>query len=488
MKPKVILSLESKSLIARLLWPVNIISFALLIFFSGLMLYKVQHSLEIALASKIESISTFLQTIGQTYITNYDLAAVENFSKIVTRDPDFAYVVYLDERGKPMTESTHIVQAPNIIRLDKNIQDYNGKVIGKVAIGYKTDPIKSVFWHLLILGGLAVLLIQVLSSLTVFFISRSAVEPIKRTLSKLSKTSDVLSQTSNEISKFSEALSKGVGEQSEAVQETTSAMTEMSSMLSQTSNYAKQSETIMLSVTQKANSGMSIMNQMVESMSSVQQANDHLLQIAEIIREISNKTNVINSIVFKTQLLSFNASIEAARAGQHGRGFAVVAEEVGKLANMSGKAATEIASLIKDSEKQVEDIVRNTQERVVVGRRVTEEAFKNFKEIATDIHLVSTQIINISSATREQELGVVQTNKAMRDLDKTTDLNHQIAESSNLTSRTLESEVRGLDLIARSIKTSITGIRVPKFKKVEPKPMTLSEKMHEDDLKDQKAS
>ena len=55
--------------------------------------------------------------------------------------------------------------------------------------------------------------------------------------------------------------------------------------------------------------------------------------------------------MFKTQLLSFNASIEAARAGQHGRGFAVVAEEVGHLAQTSGKAAEEIRNLLEKQSK-----------------------------------------------------------------------------------------------------------------------------------------
>ncbi|MHA0111674.1 methyl-accepting chemotaxis protein, partial [Klebsiella pneumoniae] len=78
-------------------------------------------------------------------------------------------------------------------------------------------------------------------------------------------------------------------------------------------------------------------------------ANSQLQSISNIIGEISAKTNIINDIVFKTQLLSFNASIEAARAGQHGRGFAVVAEEVGNLAQMSGNAAKEIRALLEDS-------------------------------------------------------------------------------------------------------------------------------------------
>jgi len=198
-------------------------------------------------------------------------------------------------------------------------------------------------------------------------------------------------------------------------------------------------------------------------MSSVQQANEHLQQMVEIIQEIGNKTKVINDIVFKTQLLSFNASIEAARAGTHGRGFAVVAEEVGNLAKMSGNAAQEITSLLHDSEKQVNEIVRNNSERVSIGKNVTEQALKGFKDIANDINLISNQIDNISAAAREQELGVAQTNLAMTELNKTTDLNSHIAQSANAASRILASEVQSLTEIAQSIEKSLHGSGRPQL-------------------------
>jgi methyl-accepting chemotaxis protein len=286
---------------------------------------------------------------------------------------------------------------------------------------------------------------------------RTTLSPFQNFLKKLSRTTQVLTKTSEDISKSSESLSSGVNQQAEVVQETTAAMSEMSSMLSQTSEYAKQSDQVMAVMTQKANQGMTTMNQMVEAMSSVQQGNEQLKQMVKIISEIANKTNVINDIVFKTQLLSFNASIEAARAGQHGRGFAVVAEEVGNLAKMSGTAAQEIAALLQDSERQVNEIVLTTSERVNMGRSVAEQAMENFKEIAHDIVQTSTQIANISSATREQEMGVAQTTQAMSELNKTTEINAQIAQRSNHAATTLKYETDMLGSIAQSIQKALLG-------------------------------
>lgn len=77
-------------------------------------------------------------------------------------------------------------------------------------------------------------------------------------------------------------------------------------------------------------------------------SNKKITEITKVISEVAAKTQVINEIVFKTKLLSFNASVEAARAGDQGRGFSVVAEEVGNLAKMSGDAAKEISNITEE--------------------------------------------------------------------------------------------------------------------------------------------
>ena len=266
-----------------------------------------------------------------------------------------------------------------------------------------------------------------------------------------------LSDTTSDVSKISYAISQGANQQSEIVQETNLAMSEISGILSQTSEYAKQSETVMSSVTQKASNGMHVMQQVVDAMSSVEKANQQLQTMNSIIQEIGYKTAIINDIVFKTQLLSFNASIEAARAGQHGRGFAVVAEEVGNLAKMSGKAAKEISELLKNSESQVEDIVDYTQKCVVEGRSVTALALKEFKEISSEITTVAEHLDKISMAAREQEIGVAQTNHAMSKLNETTEQNNEAAKAASSTSEVLSTKIKTFYMISNSIEKSLTG-------------------------------
>ncbi len=148
----------------------------------------------------------------------------------------------------------------------------------------------------------------------------------------------------------------------------------------------------------------------------------------EIIHSIKEKTQIINDIVFKTQLLSFNASIEAARAGQYGRGFAVVAEEVGKLAQMSGSASKEIDQLLADSQKRVTQIVDAVQHRVRDGKEVSGEALKRFNEIAKQIVTISDKVNQVGEATLEQEGGVEQTARAMDQMDETALHNKKGAE------------------------------------------------------------
>lgn len=71
-----------------------------------------------------------------------------------------------------------------------------------------------------------------------------------------------------------------------------------------------------------------------------------ITDLINFVEEVSSKSKVIHDIAFKTKVLSFNASVEAERAGARGRGFSIVAQEMKRLAEISGKAAEEIASLV----------------------------------------------------------------------------------------------------------------------------------------------
>src|SRR6187401_490160 len=102
-----------------------------------------------------------------------------------------------------------------------------------------------------------------------------------------------------------------------------------------------------------------------------------MTQSATVIREmgkrsgeISTIVSTINLIAERTNLLSLNASIEAARAGDAGRGFAVVAEEIRNLANRAAQATADIAQIVGGLQAVIQEAVRASDD----GVRVTEES------------------------------------------------------------------------------------------------------------------
>ena len=148
------------------------------------------------------------------------------------------------------------------------------------------------------------------------------------------------------------------------------------------------------------------------------------------MKEIATKISIIEEIARQTNLLALNAAIEAARAGEHGKGFAVVASEVRKLAERSQTAAGEISTL---SSRSVQ---------------VAETAGEMLNKMVPDIQKTAELVQEISAASREQDTGAEQINKAIQQLDQVIQQNASASEEMASTSEELASQA---DLLKESI-------------------------------------
>ncbi|MCB1201838.1 MAG: hypothetical protein KDK41_14410 [Leptospiraceae bacterium] len=154
-----------------------------------------------------------------------------------------------------------------------------------------------------------------------------------------------------------------------------------------------------------------------ETSRSVQNGSQVLLESISTSRLIAEKIGVINEIAAQTNLLALNATIEAARAGESGRGFAVVAGEVGKLAETSRAAASEIEQLAKGS-------LENADAAASVLSAITEKVSES---------VISIRKINTSLNAYAANIQVIM--DVMEQLDS---ISHQNASSSEELSATAE--------------------------------------------------
>ncbi|WGL59318.1 methyl-accepting chemotaxis protein [Pigmentibacter sp. JX0631] len=302
-----------------------------------------------------------------------------------------------------------------------------------------------------------VIALSVIIGLFIMNLIRTTSNALNLAIDNLKNQSIAASEIANSLKEGSNVLSDSVSEQAAAIHETSAAINEITSMVNRTAENAKESSSVATAASEKTETAQKTMQRLVTAMETIQESNAQLQNIAEIIAQINTKTAVINDIVSKTELLSLNASIESARAGEYGKGFAVVAEEVGNLAKISGKSAQDIQELITSSQEQVNKILGLTKERVDEGKKVTAEAKESFHQISEDISTMSNVIQQISEATREQEIGVRQISTAMANIDKATQKSQMAVANTKESSINLVSQSEKLDSTAKNVETLIKG-------------------------------
>jgi len=304
--------------------------------------------------------------------------------------------------------------------------------------------------------GFAFLLIVMANALA-FWIIRRMGGDFESVVARMTQESSYLTTAANQISTASQQLSESTTEQAAAIEETAASMEEITSMLGQTTQNAAHCKGLSEEGQAEVQKGKEVILRMSSAMEEISAANSKLDRLVSLIEDIKNKTKIINDIVSETRLLSFNASIEAARAGAHGKGFAVVAEEVGKLAAISGKAADEIRELLDSSMHEVSQVVKETQDRVNLGQGISQDCEVAFNTMGKSLERVNELIRTIASAAKEQEVGIKQTNKAMAEMDKVTQGNSRGAEVLSEQAETLHSGAESLNHSIEKIQGIVLG-------------------------------
>ncbi|WP_186648905.1 methyl-accepting chemotaxis protein [Fluviispira vulneris] len=331
----------------------------------------------------------------------------------------------------------------------------------------------------------ASLLMFVISIFTLFFIIifiNKSTNLLHLLVNKILTVSTKLKTSSKRMQTIATKIASTNSEQVSSLHETVSSLTQISSMTEQLANGASNAEQKSRESKKKVDNGKDLINEMLNAMKEISQSNSSIInqadrsnkemgEIVKLILEIQNKTKVINEIVFQTKLLSFNASIEAARAGQQGKGFAVVAEEVGNLAGMSGDAAKDIAKILNDSIKKVElitselklkikSITEIGKEKIDFGVEVSENCAKIFNDIVENVTAVTKLANEISLGTKEQSRGASEIHKAINQLHSVTQINSKTSEEAANISEELFEQADALNKVVENLITNVYGKRI----------------------------
>nr|WP_320134157.1 PAS domain-containing methyl-accepting chemotaxis protein [uncultured Holophaga sp.] len=198
---------------------------------------------------------------------------------------------------------------------------------------------------------------------------------------RVDRDAKVFAQASHEISKTSHELAINADAQQNSVERMASAIMELSASISEVTTNVQSSQVLAKEASQATLEGDRAGEAAMEAMAQVETSTEQVVQAVRVIQDIARQTN----------LLSLNAAIEAAKAGQHGKGFAVVADEVRKLAERSAMAAKEIAQLIEESNRSV-----------ALGKNTVQEAVQALDRIRENIEQVARVTEEIGASAGEQ--------------------------------------------------------------------------------------
>ena len=242
---------------------------------------------------------------------------------------------------------------------------------------------------------------------------------VSNALHEVETVSNQVNDGASNLAEAASSLAEGATDQAASVEEMLATMNTVSDGLKFTAQSVDEAYTQLSACANDAQASHQEMSNMVESMN----------RITETSKKIENIIAEIEDIASQTNLLSLNASIEAARAGDAGRGFAVVADEIRNLADQSAKSAVDTRELVNNTLREIEE-----------GSRVANKTADVLYGVVDSIQKIAVSAKTLSENTQIQAEAVEQADQGIARISEVVQSNSAAAEESYATSEELSAQ------------------------------------------------
>ncbi|RXJ94636.1 chemotaxis protein [Malaciobacter molluscorum] len=220
------------------------------------------------------------------------------------------------------------------------------------------------------------------------------------------KNGELLNDNSNTLLENVKKLNRSANDTAVSLEESASALEEVTNTVIANTQDIQTMANYSSELGSAINQGEKLASETVVAMDDI---NEETKLIVEAI-------TVIDQIAFQTNILSLNAAVEAATAGESGKGFAVVAQEVRNLASRSAEAAKEIKELVEKATSKTQN-----------GKVIADNMIDGYKKLSTNVDKTTTLINSIFTASKEQRTSIEQVNEMITKIDHQTQQNASIA-------------------------------------------------------------
>jgi len=280
-----------------------------------------------------------------------------------------------------------------------------------------------------------------------------AADEVAQSSRDVATSSQSVNSTSHALGATMEGVSSGAGQQQKDVEQIRTRIHEIADSLRANADAARRASALTSEASQRATAGVDVSRLSQAKMQSlferIEQAGHRVESFEGKIHSVHRVTEMISSVVEKTHLLSLNASIEAARAGDAGRGFSVVAEEIRKLAESAGSSAEQIEDLIRELEEESKRIAQATlamRDDVRGGRQDLEAIFAALEKVQGAVTEASRRAEDIFQKAGSQ---AADSERMVGDIERVAAVVGQNAKAMNEMRGGLSAQMRTMEQMVR---------------------------------------